>query len=242
MNFLVIIPTMNEAVMDNCFATIDPKYHKNLYLVDNTEKGFAHKYGVNYEHHPENLGIPRSWNIGAHKAVAGDYDYLVIMSATILFEKGMNDLVASMEANANPWGLETQHGWHMICFKPAIFERIGYFDENFYPAYYEDSDMIRRMELAGIHNPMSKTQRLPKVEVSAGFQGDAHALKKGGLKVNMGAMTQYFIDKWGHDNDFSSQEMRDNLFNYPFNNPANGIDYFPDNSIEVLREKYGLNE
>lgn len=240
--FVILIPTMSEEVLDKCIASIDKKYYPNLYIIDNTEKGFAKKYGVRSEHHPENIGIARSWNIGARKAVEEKLDYVVLMSATIIFDKGMTDLVAHMEANANPYGLETQHSWHLVCFKPAIFKRIGYFDENLYPAYYEDSDYIRRMELAGIHNPMSKTQRLPKVEVAAGFQGNAHALKKGGLKVNMGAMTQYFIDKWGKDNSFESQVMRDKLFKYPFNNPKNGLDYWPVNSIEALKDKYELSD
>lgn len=242
MKFLVIVPTMSEEVLDKCIESIDPKYHQSLYVVDNTPDGFAQKYGVPFEHHPENIGISRSWNIGAHAVVENDWDYVVIMSGTIVFEKGMNDLVAQMEANANPYGLETQHGWHLICFKPKVFKQIGYFDENFYPAYYEDSDYIRRMELAGIHNPMSKTQRLPKVEIAAGYQGDAHAIKKAGLKVNMGAMTQYFKDKWGDDNHFDNQQQRDFLYNYPFNNPKHGLDYWPVHSIDELREKYELNE
>lgn len=240
MKFIAIIPTMNEKVMDKCFTSVDSKYHENLYLIDNSKKGFAQKYGVAYEHHPENIGIARSWNIGARKVVQEKLDYLVIMSATIIFEEGMRDLVACMEANANPYGLETQHAWHLICLKPKVFKEIGYFDENFYPAYFEDTDMIRRMELAGIHNPMSKTQRLPKVQISAGYQGNAHAIKKAGLKVNFVALEDYFIQKWGHPNDFESQEKRDYMYQYPFNNPKNSLAYFPKNSISKLKKKYEL--
>lgn len=240
MKFLVLVPTMSEEVLDNCIGTINPNYYKNLYIVDNTPKGFAQKYGIAYEHHPENLGIARSWNIGVKKVLDENLDYLVLMSATMVFEKGMNDLIAQMEANANQFGLETQYAWHLICLRSETFRRVGLFDENFYPAYYEDSDFIRRMELVGIHNPMSKRQRLPRCEISAGTQGDAHALKKGGLNVNMGAMTQYFVDKWGHDNSFESQQMRDWLFTHPFNNPKYDIDYWPKQTIEELKEKYEL--
>lgn len=230
---------MNEEIFKNCVESINPKWLPNLYAVDNSEEGYISKYGVNGEHHPENIGIARAWNIGARRVLKENFDYLVIMSATILFEKGMDDLVACMEANANPYGLETQHGWHLICFKPETFKRVGLFDENFYPAYFEDSDMIRRLELTGIHNPMSKTQRIPKVEIAAGFQGDAHAVKSG-LKVNFVACENYFVDKWGHPNDFSSQEKRDHMFQYPFNNPKNGLDYWEPQTIEDLRENYEL--
>lgn len=227
--------------MDNCIKTIDSKYRKNLLLIDNTPGGFASKYGdVRWQHFPENIGISRAWNIGAHEVVDKKLDYLVVMSATMLFEKGMRDLVAQMEANSNPYGLETQHIWHLICIKRRTIERIGYFDENFYPAYYEDSDYIRRMELAGIHVVMSRVQRLPKVEIAAGTQGDAHAMKKSGLKVNMMGCRQYFIDKWGYEPRYESQEVRDYMYVYPFNNPRNELDYWEPRTIEELKAKYGV--
>lgn len=238
-SFLVIVPTMNEKVMDKCFQSINTKYHQNLYLVDNSEKGFAYKYGVAFEHHPENIGIGRSWNIGAKKVVNEKMDYLVIMSATMIFQNGMDDLVSFMESNTNSWGLETQHIWHLICLKRLTFEKVGYFDENFYPAYWEDTDYIRRMELANIHIPMAENPRLPKVNIDAISQGDATAMKSG-LKVNMQAMKDYFIEKWGADNSFASQEDRDRMYDHPFNNPEYSIKYWEKNSIEKLKKKYEL--
>jgi GT2 family glycosyltransferase len=41
----------------------------------------------------------------------------------------------------------------MFCvflLKRFAFERVGRFDERFYPAYFEDNDYHRRMKLAGI--------------------------------------------------------------------------------------------
>lgn len=240
MKFVIIIPTILEDIMDKCFATIDPKYHDNLLLIDNSKDGFAHKYGVSYEHHPENLGIARAWNIGARKVVEEKLDYLVVMSSTMLFDKGMNDFVEQMEANSNPWGLETQHIWHLIAIKRAMIERCGYFDENFYPAYYEDSDYIRRWELNGIHNPMSQTQKLPKVEVAAGLQGTALAKDSGVVKIDYAASRQYFVEKWGSEPLYGTQEERDRMYIYPFNNPKNAVDFWEEHSIEELKEKYNL--
>jgi GT2 family glycosyltransferase len=33
--------------------------------------------------------------------------------------------------------------------KLSLFERVGFFDERFYPAYFEDNDFHYRMKLAG---------------------------------------------------------------------------------------------
>lgn len=242
MKFVVILPAMVEDIADRCIESIDKKWHKNLYIVDNSKEGFAHKYkNIASEHHPENIGIGRGWNVGLRKCVDEQLDYAVILSASVVFEDGMSDFVAMLENNHDPHGMETQHAWHMIAIGRKTVEKIGFFDENFYPGYYEDSDYIRRMELAGIHNPMSTTNRLPKVDIKAGYQGWALTIKRG-LKVNMEACRDYFVEKWGYEPRYDSQRSRDLLYKYPFNNPSNAIHYFPERSIEELREKYNLVE
>lgn len=238
MKFLIITPTMNESIMDKCFESIHPKYHDNLLLIDNSKEGFAHKYQVKYKHHPENIGIARAWNIGAKKVVKDSLDYLIIMSATMVFKDGMVGLVKALEENQNPYGLETQHSWHLICLGRPTFEKVGLFDENYHPAYWEDTDMIRRLEIADIHYPISG-KRLPRVDVEAESQGEALAVKSG-LKVNFEALKAYFIKKWGEDNDFEHQSVRDKMYKTPFNNPKYSIKDWDKNSIETLRKKYEL--
>lgn len=239
MKFLVVIPVINEVVTDNCINSIDKKYHDNILLIDNSPNGFASKYNIKYEHHPENLGVGRSWNVGARKVLDEKLDYLVIMSATIIFTDGMNDLIDKLENNQNGYGLESQHVWHLICLSYETLLTVGLFDENFYPGYYEDSDYIRRMELCGIHMPMEKSPRIPKIDIKAVHQGDAHAMKSG-IKVNMEACRQYFIEKWGSEPRYNSQSDRDVLYRDPFNNHNNSIDFFENKTIDELKSEYGL--
>lgn len=239
MKFLILLPVIVESVADKCLDTIDPVYYKNILIIDNTKDSIKHRAGISYEHHPENLGVARSWNIGAHKVVKDKLDYLIIISATMLFQDGLRDFIEALEANKNRWGLETQHIWHCIALNRNMIERCGYFDENFYPAYYEDSDYIRRWELSGIHNTMSQTHRLPKVQVNATHQGDAHAMKSG-IKVNMDASRNYFIKKWGFEPRYDTQENRDKLYTAPFNNPENYVDFWEPHSIEELKKAYNV--
>lgn len=239
MKFLILLPVVVEEVAQKCLDTIDPKYYENILIIDNTKEGMKDRRGINFEHHPENLGVARSWNIGARKVVRDKLDYLIIISATMLFNEGMRDFIAHLEANKNRWGIETQHIWHCIALRRAMIERCGYFDENFYPAYYEDSDYIRRWELSGIHNPMSQTHRLPKVEVNATHQGDALSMKSG-IKVNMDASRNYFIKKWGFEPRYDSQENRDKLYTAPFNNPENDVSYWTPRTIEELKKEYNV--
>lgn len=186
----------------------------------------------------ENIGVARSWNIGVEKVIDEKLDYLIILSASIRFKNGMDDLISELDKGYN-YGLETQHGWHLICLSRKTLESVGYFDENFYPAYWEDSDYIRRMEIIGIHDPMNAEKQIPKFQVGATCVTDAHALKTG-VKVNFVGCQDYFVEKWGATNEFGSQLDRDKMYKTPFNNPENPIDYFPKRTIKALKEKYNL--
>jgi hypothetical protein len=77
------------------------------------------------------------------------------------------------------------------CFlvAPDFFELCGTFDENFWPAWYEDNDMHRRIELLGYKAIM--TTAAPQVHY-------------GGISTGMivnnpgsGQSQQYYISKWG---------------------------------------------
>lgn len=243
MRSLFIIPAINEQMTDGCIENIDPEYYDDVMIVDNTIDGFASKYGVGrVRHEGRNVGVGRAWNAAAREVIEEEYDYLVILSATMRFHDGMKGLVQALDSIANGYGMETQHGWHCIALHRMTLIKCGLFDENFYPAYYEDSDYIRRMELMGIHNPMSTTQRLPFVEIKAGFEGNAHGMKKGKVAVNMGACRDYFIKKWGNDPRYDTQRDRDILYKHPFNDPTKDISYFPTRSIDELYEEYRLAE
>ena len=242
MRVLTVLPVINEEMTDGCLSTISDEHRKDILIVDNSEDKFASKYKFGYlEQLDMNIGVGRSWNKGVRKLLKENYDYLVILSATMRFNQGMDDFINYIQMDSSEYGLESQHGWHCIALGKKVFETVGLFDENFYPAYYEDSDFIRRMELSGIHNPMSTTQRLPRMDINAGFEGNAHGMRKGKVSVNMGACRQYFIDKWGYEPRYDTQRNRDILYKWPFNNPANELSFWPVKSIEELKELYNLN-
>jgi GT2 family glycosyltransferase len=80
------------------------------------------------------------------------------------------------------------------CFliKKDFFDKVGYFDENFKPAYFEDNDAHRRINLLGfkalnVNAPFyhfgSVTQNWQGVPAVPGEQFDANR--------------QYYINKWG---------------------------------------------
>lgn len=187
----------------------------------------------------ENIGVARSWNMGVNQVLQSQLDFLVILSASVIFTDGGRSLIEGLKNNYEANGLMTQEGWHCIGINRRVFEKIGNFDTNFYPGYYEDSDFIRRMELAGFHEPTGRIT-FPGVEIKCQKAEVAHAMKRANIKVNMQACREYFLQKWGADPMYDSQESRDKLFRHPFNDPRLELSYYSKNSITDLKRKYNI--
>lgn len=222
MTYAIILPVTKPDLAETCLNSIDPLIRVNVIEVDNTL---------------HNIGVARSWNVGAKHVLDNKLDFLIICSQSMVFTDGMRDFIDQL--NPNESGKNTKFGWHLIALSRDTIEKCGLFDTNFYPAYYEDSDYIRRLELLGIHEPLGDTH-IPFAEVNAREQGRALAISgRNPIAINYGAVKGYFIRKWG-DEPFYDQGRRDSLYSHPFNNPSLSLDYFEDRTIEELKKEYNL--
>ena len=112
MKYIIILPAIDEETTTNCLNSIDPEIKKNIILVDNSGHKIAKKHRFDVREvvrTKENLGVGRAWNIGANRVLEESADYLIIVSATMLFNDGMRDFITSLSLNTNLHGLETQH-------------------------------------------------------------------------------------------------------------------------------------
>lgn len=92
---------------------------------------------------PNNLGVAASWNQfieQAHSPIIISNDDIVLKSDAL--EKIARDL------ETHPFVLG--YGFALFGITPECVARVGYFDETFSPAYYEDCDYELRMRRAGI--------------------------------------------------------------------------------------------
>lgn len=245
MKYLVILPAMVEHVAKPCLESIDPTVRENLLLIDNSKDGFEGSYGVETLRFPENYGVARSWNLGARRVLEQKLDYLIILSTAIVFQEGMLDFLELMNSELEPtgyqqYGVESQFSFHLVAIGRKTFEKVGLFDENFYPSYMEETDMLRRMELAGIYSIMDGSKRFPLVNVSAWRRGLALSIKRGGLFVNFLGLQDYWREKWGVVAEYENQAQRDAMYNHPFNDPTKPLSYWPERSIEELKQRYEL--
>lgn len=189
-----------------------------------------------------NLGTSRAWNIGAREVLGRGLDYLVICSASMLFGPIYNTTFTRQlawwrvgpEPDRDPRGegyanvVEALgHSFHLIAFHRRVFETVGVFCPAFYPGYFEAVDFSRRMSMVG----MEGGSRWQKVWVNAMSQAVGGHLDV--IACPAGPLLKVYRDRWGGDKG----EER-----YTLPEGDKPLDYFVEEPIPVLAERYGLGE
>ncbi len=240
-DYVMVIPVVNTPeLLRNCLSSFSiPK--DNLLLIDNSISGFCkeHESIARVRYFPENLGVGRSWNLGLKEK----HDYTIMCSCTMVFPDGLSKLVENLYLAASRM-LHIGHAWHCTVLGKKMVEQVGLFDENFYPAYFEDNDWGRRLflqrrGLEGFDEDTYDQSNLAWLPMKAKSQGDASSIKAG-IRVSTKKLLNYYIEKWGGRpfGMYIDHARSKNGYSLPFNKYP--LDYFPDSTVAELKEKYGL--
>lgn len=134
------------------------------------------------------------------------------------------------EADLAPITNWREEGPDFSCFliKPDLVDKIGWFDENFRPAYFEDNDYHYRMFLSGLHaKRISTAPYFHYGSKTSQLNQDV----KDSLDKNFTKNKLYFIHKWG---DSPSKCMDGQGFKVPFSNKALSVKDWKGNTHESL--------
>lgn len=141
----IIVPILNQPdLLGKCLVSIDAPFER-LVIIDNG--GVVDLEGppsLTVIHPGHNLGVAASWNLGMR--VTPTAPWWLITNFDIEFGEG--DL-AKLEATVDPGvaGIYYMLGMAAFALTQATVKAVGYFDENFHPAYDEDLDYSRRAKL-----------------------------------------------------------------------------------------------
>lgn len=169
--------------------------------------GEFHDYG-------RNRGVARSWNEGLLAAVEQQADVSLLLNDDLFFYAGGYDAymdfvaqqyrdvpsmglayVNGLESGGSPFAGRVQfQGFACCAVMPRTVARIGYFDENFRPAYYEDSDYHRRVILSGLSISVDE-RSLVEHERSKTTRDNPALLARNA--ETMAVNGAYFQRKWG---------------------------------------------
>lgn len=201
MTYQIVLPSIYAPFTRACLGTLHPELKDNILVIDNT---------VN------NIGVAASWNKGIERMKERNTDWIIFLSATMRFgQPGGIDLIEQLKTTelmvAEP---EMGHQWHLMSIRREVIERVGLFDENFYPAYYEDSDYGQRIRYAFDH-----TFKWAKIFIDVSSMGNAHGITHGKVRMSPDKNINYYIKKWG---GLPGQQK----YLFPFNNPNNPQSYW----------------
>jgi len=135
-----------------------------------------------------NLGVAASWNFIIRST---DAPWWVISNHDIVFSPG--DLERLADRVANEGGVAMLGGFSVFAISKGVIPRVGWFDENFTPAYYEDNDFDYRCRLAEV-----KIRALP----ASLIHHTSSTLQEGPTYKDQNRMTfaanrKRYLDKWG---------------------------------------------
>lgn len=176
----------------------------------------------------ENRGLARSWNDALQHAMEAGCDAALLLNDDLFFYPGSysefrSTIAAAREISRNISfvtvnGLETGQSAHSGLVQPQNFaccaimretiETIGFFDENFSPAYFEDVDFARRAALAGMMVHVDH-RTLVEHERSATHRS-VTVVERATIDAAIDRNRAYFVTKWGsEDNPYFSHPFND---------------------------------
>jgi GT2 family glycosyltransferase len=139
---------------------------------------------------PHNVGVSGSWNLLCQTLFAKGYTHVALLNDDIIWRKTADEIEDYIDANPNDFylGLGT---WCLFVIPLTTWEKVGKFDEQFFPAYFEDNDYCLRMRLEGLKRDMSPFFN-PEV-----FRNSQTIAKDPSLNTNFDRNRNLFIEKWG---------------------------------------------
>ncbi len=120
-------------------------------------------YGAKVYRHGTNRGVATSWNDALIRMRDSGCDVLILVNDDVWFEVGDIDKIAQAAIeNRDSYAIfcagynqhhDAQincHGMSCFAMQPIALEKVGFYDQNFFPAYNEDVDYSRRAAMAGL--------------------------------------------------------------------------------------------
>lgn len=183
-----VLPSVDPAYRRECLGGLAPAIRDRVLVVDNTTR---------------NRGVAASWNLGIRRAVNMRAQWLVLMSESVRFkDAGGTDLEAELAADRTSVFVDLVGiGWHLVAFRTRMLTAVGGFDENFWPAYFEDTDYLVRMHLAGFCSPRlnDRPGRRMIADLDVWDRGTEHSIREGLVHAKFAECVDYYRRKWGTD-------------------------------------------
>lgn len=222
------IPVLNRAdLLAACLEALDYP-NVEILIINNSRcstfqvdvERLCEKFGAQVRHQSHNLGVAASWNRIIQFGLGWGHSRIVIGSNDTILSPGSLERFALLpEPATDEVGIWHGHAFNFFAITMFTVMRVGWFDENFYPAYKEDQDYAYRCHLAGV--------RRADIEGFAANHIGSQTINSNPIYYTKNQVTHFnwnlnhYRMKWGGD---ANQER----FVTPYNDPNRDWRWWPD--------------
>jgi glycosyltransferase involved in cell wall biosynthesis len=137
-------------LLDRCIRSIPPGRYEKIHVIDNSDIYGAIQYPENHKvritrpHH--NIGVAQAWNSIIKWNPQARWWFIVNADTAFSVED-----IDRLEAAIRFHDVVTLGGMLAFGVRSSAIAKVGWFDENLHPAYFEDNDWDYRARLLGVH-------------------------------------------------------------------------------------------
>ena len=149
---MMVVPTLTRHDrLEQMLDTVDGGV-EHLVVIDNSGRGVVLPDGpwedVTIFVMPANIGVAASWNLALKMAY--DRPYVLICSDDVLWPEGAMDKFEEKSGEDRLLVSSTWPHWCAFTIGMGVVSKVGSFEENYFPAYFEDKDYERRCADLGV--------------------------------------------------------------------------------------------
>ncbi len=230
MKYKILLPVTNNPGFVHRMVDLLRGHEKDLIVVNNWKdddvhlicQGFCNR-GAEVWDCRFNLGLAATWNLGLQRMAEDDCDFLIVLSPSVIFTKPfqlfIDEVIKAETANPNRYSQYlSDYTVNLHCFVRTRLghKLIGYYDENFWPIYHEDTDLCVRQlvqQKTGEHPFEMMKLECDFISTQGYSLSCAASLELMHLfQSNSQRHLEYFRKKWGCD--YGGKH-----YDHPFNNP-----------------------
>lgn len=203
----IIIPTINRKdLLLEAIIPIDNQlnYFDELIIIDNGNQNIyqdiknlhlVKENKLKLLEQSRNLGVAGSWNLGI--SMSKDKDFILFLNDDVVIGMDQLKTIHKNVLYKDFWLATGNCLWSMFllsmhCCEYFLNKDSYVFDENFYPAYFEDNDFHYRLLLADKNKHIYSPEMNPII-----FRNSMTIQKDPSLNFRFTHNQQYYIQKWG---------------------------------------------
>lgn len=238
-DWVLIAPIVDHENARGCVESLAPELRERVIIIDNCKEPWDYEFAGQVWRFEHNTGVAGAWNMGVAEARRLGCSHAMIVSTSIRFgEEGGRD-IDKLVADSGPWGtLPAPTYWHTIFASIHWWDTVGLADENFYPAYWEDSDLQRRSLILNCLLPNEGV--IDAIYLRDGMGSDRLRMDFPGMTtINYDILAEYWMRKWGRHH-YDAMEL-DVGYLRPYNDESKPVTWWePVPSTGALMRRYGL--